>query len=227
MAEKNYMKYYFAYGSNMDLLRMLSRCPEAQIYMAGELSGYKLTFIKNSSGKGVANIIKDPESYVEGAIYKVSLKDLLALDRFEGHPTVYRRETVTINTGYSEIEAITYIMTSTYKTETLPSDEYLNYLLTGCGHWGIRKERVLSAVNDLFEKRNEARSAAKNQKINTTKNNDKASFRHKNEKDDLPVYIIDDTTYNVTEDIEGIGIDKDDEYSIQKFFGKKIQIGSR
>ena len=59
-------KLYFAYGSNMDDEQMNFRCPDAQVVEAVRLEGYCLAFRSNGGGQGVATILPDQDSHVDG-----------------------------------------------------------------------------------------------------------------------------------------------------------------
>lgn len=81
-------RFYFAYGSNMDYVQMLSRCPSAIPVSSLVLHGWDF-FINQ---RGVASIEPNQDSMVYGVVYKLSGRDLCKLDYFEGAPYVYRRE---------------------------------------------------------------------------------------------------------------------------------------
>jgi hypothetical protein len=72
--------FYFAYGSNMDLVQMDNRCPGAITVSTAELPAYR--FIINSGG--VATVVPDPVSTVQGLLWKISKKDERSLSRHEG-----------------------------------------------------------------------------------------------------------------------------------------------
>ena len=59
---------YFAYGSNMDLNQMDFRCPDAQALETVRLEGYRLAFRSNGGNRGVATILPDPDSHVDGVL---------------------------------------------------------------------------------------------------------------------------------------------------------------
>ena len=58
--------YYFAYGSNMNLDQMAYRCPAASVVEPVYLEGYRLTFCGRGKGSGVATILPEEGSRVEG-----------------------------------------------------------------------------------------------------------------------------------------------------------------
>ena len=72
---------YFAYGSNMHLRQMATRCPDSTVFAKGRLPNYKWQV--NSRGGG--NVVEGrPEDIVEGIVFKVSSSDLEALRCCEG-----------------------------------------------------------------------------------------------------------------------------------------------
>ena len=44
MNDKMRKKYYLAYGSNLNVKQMKSRCPDARVLGIGEIEGYRLLF---------------------------------------------------------------------------------------------------------------------------------------------------------------------------------------
>ena len=61
-------KLYFAYGSNMNLNQMAFRCPDAEVVESVRLEGYRLAFRTNGGGNGVATILPEEGSYVDGVL---------------------------------------------------------------------------------------------------------------------------------------------------------------
>ena len=84
---------YFSYGSNMNMKRMTIGGILFTSRQSARLSGYKLNFNKKSSkGKlSCANITKEEESIVEGAMYELPDTEIGILDRHEGYPKHYDR----------------------------------------------------------------------------------------------------------------------------------------
>ena len=78
--------YYFAYGSNMNLDQMAYRCPAASVVEPVQLEGYRLTFCGRGKGSGVATILPEEGSYVDGVLWRISERDEQHLDHYEGFP---------------------------------------------------------------------------------------------------------------------------------------------
>jgi gamma-glutamylcyclotransferase len=84
---------YFAYGSNLDEAQMRARCPGAQCVGTAVLPDHALVFDGHSRlwGGAVANVVPAASARVHGLVYRLEHADLVALDRYEGHPHSYTR----------------------------------------------------------------------------------------------------------------------------------------
>ena len=84
-------KEYFAYGSNLNFEQMAYRCPEATAVGIAKLDGYELAF-----RRGYLTILPKEGASVEGLIWSVTDHDESQLDCYEGYPTFYDKETMTV-----------------------------------------------------------------------------------------------------------------------------------
>lgn len=110
-------KLYFAYGSNMNLNQMAFRCPDAEVVESVRLEGYRLAFRTNGGGNGVATILPEEGSYVDGVLWRISERDEQHLDHYEGFPFLYGKEPVTVtNQDGVRREIMAYTMNSRIKT---------------------------------------------------------------------------------------------------------------
>ena len=106
---------YFAYGSNMNLQQMARRCPGAVNLGPACLPGWRL------AERMFADIERDDAAETWGVLWDITPAHLLALDRYEGVPQLYRRWRVhvTVNdpdTGLPVIHtAMVYAMTRAAK----------------------------------------------------------------------------------------------------------------
>jgi gamma-glutamylcyclotransferase (GGCT)/AIG2-like uncharacterized protein YtfP len=126
--------FYFAFGSNMDSQRMTNRGVNFKSRRAAKLSGYKLVFNKTgSNGQGYANIVSEENGTVEGVLYETDESSLAKLDRFEGVPTHYYKDWLSVETRKGQkIWAVVYIAQPTMcKAGLLPTKDYLGHLLAG------------------------------------------------------------------------------------------------
>ncbi|XP_047531034.1 gamma-glutamylcyclotransferase-like [Vanessa atalanta] len=80
---------YFAYGSNLLKKRIRINNPTAEFIGTGKLDNHQLDFIKYSDHwRGAsATIIPTNNKHVWGAIWRLHVKDMSALDRQEGVET--------------------------------------------------------------------------------------------------------------------------------------------
>lgn len=102
-------KVYLAYGSNLNLKQMAYRCPDAKVLGSTALEGYRLVF-RGYNGGSVATVEKHADGSVPVLLWEISPRDEAALDRYEGWPRLYRKETVTVLLGGKLVEAMVYIM---------------------------------------------------------------------------------------------------------------------
>jgi len=87
--------YYFAYGSNLHLGRMLARISDVIVVEGALLRGHGLTFHKRGrDGSGKCSIRPHGGDAVAGVIYRLDTIDLARLDRIEGRG--YRRNPVVV-----------------------------------------------------------------------------------------------------------------------------------
>lgn len=142
---ENNVLYYFAYGSNMCLRQMEERCGKENFTLIGraKLQGYRFVYdgYSKSRNGAVANILKDERCNVEGVLYKINLKALDMLDRYEGYPRTYQRKEVLVhrNNG-KQYRAWVY-----YRTEQQPgrpSTEYRQVVIQGAHENGLSDDYI-------------------------------------------------------------------------------------
>ena len=145
------MKYYLAYGSNLNKAQMAFRCPDAVPIGTGRINNYELAF-----RRGVLTIIPNWEEYVPVGVWKISEDDEKSLDRYEGYPRFYRKETVPIvitKTG-EVVDAMYYIMNDGYRVD-VPSMAYMRTCKKGYEDFGMDPGPLLvaraKAVSELRE----------------------------------------------------------------------------
>lgn len=124
---------YFAYGSNLNLEQMLTRCSDASPITQAILNGYELVYRRS-----VATIEKSTSrSKVYGAIYDISARDLTALDRYEGYPHLYYRKFIQVEAkGLGNVKAMTYVMHKKFDKEQ-PTEFYYNTIKQGYQDWAL------------------------------------------------------------------------------------------
>ncbi len=135
------MNWYFAYGSNMNAVRLFDERlkPEGVVWgerVAGRLDGWQLAFNKaarGGAGAGAGNIVLRPGAVVHGALNALPEQGFAVLDRYEGVAQGhYERRTLSVvrsDTG-QRLDAITYVALRTGK-DLKPTRAYLAHLLAG------------------------------------------------------------------------------------------------
>ena len=127
---------YFAYGSNLNIEQMKSRCPDSVGVSAAVLSGWKLV------ERTYADIEPAAGECVNGALYEISERDLENLDRYEGYPDYYTRNEVLVadNAGVFH-KAWVYTMTTDecgkHRDHGKYSARYRKICSDGAAAWAI------------------------------------------------------------------------------------------
>jgi gamma-glutamylcyclotransferase (GGCT)/AIG2-like uncharacterized protein YtfP len=133
------MKLYFAYGANLNMDGMAHRCPGAVAIQPFYLDDYRLAF------SGVATIQPSPGDRVAGGLWAITEECEASLDCFEGFPTMYRKETVTVE----GMEIMFYVMNS--DPPQPPDPGYLMTIARGYQHFGLDLEDLDDAVRTTQE----------------------------------------------------------------------------
>ena len=148
-------KYYLAYGSNLNERQMKARCPGAVKIGTAVLDGYRLTFRGDRAGTegsrryrdfGVANIEPRKGCSVPVGIWSITQGDERSLDRYEGFPNLYYKETINVRLpDLRKVPAIVYIM-SPGRNWAKPTPDYLHTIRTGYRDFGFDDKRLLYAA---------------------------------------------------------------------------------
>lgn len=133
---------YFCYGSNLLKTQMEQRCPGSSPLIKATLNGYKLIF------RIVADITKDKNSSVPGALYSMTEDDIISLNRFEGFPYKYKieigrvkiRQDKTVLCFWYEIKN-----KRNHKTQE-PKIDYLSKIVLGYSQWGLNEQPILESI---------------------------------------------------------------------------------
>ena len=92
------MKYYLAYGSNLNLERMRWRCPHARVVGHTSLPDMRLVFRGSKTGSYLT-VEPDKSGSATGVpcgVFSINDGDELALDRYEGYPVFYQKQMLRI-----------------------------------------------------------------------------------------------------------------------------------
>ena len=141
---------YFAYGSNLDRSRMQRRCPRARVVGKAVLHGYRIVFCGHSRtwGGGVASLVPEVRSHVDGVLYRLARADLERLDRFEGVPRMYQRAGVRVwDAQGARRRAHVYCQIGA--TVAAPPARYLNVIAHAYRRLGFDLEPLVRALKEV------------------------------------------------------------------------------
>lgn len=122
-------KLYVAYGSNLNIRQMAYRCPGAKVHKIGLLRDYELAFCTHLTIEPKAG------AATPVALWEIDAAAERALDRYEGFPVYYRKETITVETDTGPVEAMVYIMNN--GKPALPCGAYYETVAVGYHEIGL------------------------------------------------------------------------------------------
>lgn len=146
------MKYYVAYGSNLNKEQMQWRCPGAKPIGTTNLVGYRLAF-KGSQTGAYLTIEESSDSLVPVAIWGINGRHEATLDRYEGFPKFYYKKDVILMVNGQAIKAFVYIMDESRKYAE-PHPWYVETCRQGYEDFGLDTYYLDKAVMES-EERNE------------------------------------------------------------------------
>jgi len=145
--------YYFAYGSNLDLLQMQLRCPEAQFVSTAKLDGYRICFPRKSVIRDCAVISIEVAAgeTVWGALYELDGTDIQRLDEREGYDkrrdrALNQRNRITVRVEGADERAVVaevYVAVPTANPGP-PSPQYVGYLVASAAECGLPKSHLVA-----------------------------------------------------------------------------------
>jgi len=156
--------YYFSYGSNMSIRRLLARISSAKKLGIAKLHGHELKFHKISEKDNTAKCdayeTSDPMHNVIGVVFKIQSNEKAVLDKFEGLGHGYEEKYV-----YVELEEGNLIEVFTYYAIKIdsalkPFHWYKEHVLIGAQENGlpeayIRKIESVESIDDHDDERHE------------------------------------------------------------------------
>lgn len=146
-------KLYLAYGSNLNVEQMKHRCPTAKVVGSTDVLGHRLVFRGAREG-AVATIEPCKGKSVQTLVWEITPTDEKALDRYEGWPHLYRKETIKVKLDGTTVQTMVYIMNEG-RPLNQPSGYYYSVILDGYKSAGFDAEKLKKAVADSFEEDDE------------------------------------------------------------------------
>ena len=123
------MKYYVAYGSNLNLSQMALRCPTARVYAAGYINNWELLY-RGSVTNSHATIGRKKGSQVPVLVWEIQELDEHRLDIYEGYPRYYYKQNIMVDIGHRKKKAMVYIM-NPLRRPGYPSPYYIEVIRQG------------------------------------------------------------------------------------------------
>lgn len=142
------MRYYIAYGSNLNKRQMMARCPHARAVGTSEIKDYRLLF-KGSRSGAYLTIEKEKGRSVPVGIWEVDESDERNLDRYEGFPVFYYKENMRLPVkddagNIEELDCFVYIMHED-RMLGLPSEYYMAICGLGYESFGFDASPLFEA----------------------------------------------------------------------------------
>ena len=126
------MTRYFAYGSNMSVAGMERRCPGATPIGRARLEGWRFGIF----AQGFATIVPNGASVVHGVLWRVSPRDLAALNAYEGVDAgLYVRRVVAVRHGDERLPALVYVARNRRPGRVRPG--YLADVVAAARDWNL------------------------------------------------------------------------------------------
>ena len=130
---------YFGYGMNSNREGMAYRCPNAISLGHARLLDHSFRFA------GPADVVVAPGSYVDGVLWDITPKCLMALDILEGYPDYYNRAPLQVELDGEIVNAITYFMTPGNE-DSLPNQSYFDMVFEGYTQHGVPIDQLYNAL---------------------------------------------------------------------------------
>jgi AIG2-like family len=126
------MTLHFAYGSNMSRALMQARCPGATALGVATLAGWR--FVINPDGVG--SIAPYPGALLRGVLWRVTLRDLVALNAYESVDTeLYLRRFLPVRFGARRAAALVYIARRQGEGTARPG--YISMVVEAAREWRL------------------------------------------------------------------------------------------
>ena len=145
------MKYYLAYGSNLNKTQMKMRCPHAEVVGTSEIPGYRLLY-KGSMSGSYLTIEKAEGRSVPVGVWSVDNYDEANLDRYEGYPSFYYKKSMVLeadmeNGEKKTLDCFVYIMHEE-RPFGIPSRYYVDRCREGYRDFGFDEKVLDRALSD-------------------------------------------------------------------------------
>lgn len=138
---------YAAYGSNINLEQMAYRCPNSTVAGTAMLKGYELQFWHH------ATVEQNADAEVPVLLWELDSQDERFLDKYEGWPKYYRKESITLELNGESVEAMVYIMNGDRPLES-PTAQYYDIIEQGYRENGLNTSYLETALAEAIQSEN-------------------------------------------------------------------------
>jgi gamma-glutamylcyclotransferase (GGCT)/AIG2-like uncharacterized protein YtfP len=133
------MTLHFAYGANMERAGMARRCPGAAALGPAMLEGFRFFVTRD----GYASVMRAPGERVHGVLWRLTARDLAALNAFESLESgLYRRVMLPVRTGEKRARALVYVGRSPGEGRARPG--YLDLVIAAARDWSLPRAYIES-----------------------------------------------------------------------------------
>ena len=138
--------FYVAYGSNLNVEQMRYRCPDAKIVGTAVIPNYRLMF-KGSKTGAYCTIEPEQGASVPVGVWRVTGRDIEALDYYEGYPTFYYKKSLILPCSDGKRhKCFVYIMHED-RALGMPYPFYVNTCLQGYLDFGFDRKVFTEALD--------------------------------------------------------------------------------
>ncbi|SFJ81056.1 AIG2-like family protein [Bosea sp. OK403] len=142
------MPLYFAYGANMDVAAMATRCPRSKPLGLARLPRHRFIVTRD----GYASAVRDPREEVHGVLWDCALSDIRTLDKFEDIASgLYVKINQPVIVPGGAKRALVYIGRSGEVGRPKPG--YLEDVIASAKHWAL-PEAYIAGMNRFLSKPN-------------------------------------------------------------------------
>jgi gamma-glutamylcyclotransferase (GGCT)/AIG2-like uncharacterized protein YtfP len=128
---------YFSYGANMDRAAMAKRCAGAGALGPAVLDGYGFLI----STDGYASVAPAPGESVHGVLWRLTARDLAALNTFESLDSgLYRRAALPVRIGGQRRRALVYLGRA--RAPGRPRPGYIETVVSAARAWDLPEDYV-------------------------------------------------------------------------------------
>jgi AIG2-like family len=126
------MTLHFSYGSNMSRALMVMRCPDARALGIATLPGWRFVITTD----GVGSIAPQPGGIVYGVLWRLSPRDLAAINAYESLDSgLYVRRVLPVQQEARRFAALAYV--ARWRGEGRARPAYVHVVVEAAREWGL------------------------------------------------------------------------------------------